>query len=131
MLSMPVTRDERDPLLLPAGGRTLTTCRARSREASAMTVNSRFARPATLAMQLAASLVDVAAQATAIKLPKNRYTPQQDVQLGKEAAAEVRQQYPIIQDERISVYLARLGDRLVAAAPAELKQPVYEYSFTP
>ena len=24
-----------------------------------------------------------------------------------------------------------LGDRLVAAAPAELKQPVYEYSFTP
>ena len=30
---------------------------------------------------------------TAIKLPKNRYTPQQDVELGREAAAEVRQQY--------------------------------------
>jgi len=29
---------------------------------------------------------------TAVKLPKNRYTPQQDVQLGKEAAAEVRKQ---------------------------------------
>jgi Zn-dependent protease with chaperone function len=68
---------------------------------------------------------------TAIKLPKNKFTPQQDVELGREAAAEVRQQYPIIKDERIASYLTRLGDRLVAVAPSELKQPVYEYSFTP
>jgi beta-barrel assembly-enhancing protease len=68
---------------------------------------------------------------TVVKLPKNRFTPQQDVELGREAAAEVRQQYPIIKDERISVYLSALGDRLVAAAPTELKEPVYEYSFTP
>jgi Zn-dependent protease with chaperone function len=68
---------------------------------------------------------------TAIKLPKNKYTPEQDVELGREAAAEIRQQYPIIKDERITTYLATLGDRLVAAAPPELKQPVYEYSFTP
>src|SRR5262245_36724103 len=68
---------------------------------------------------------------TAIKLPKNRYTPEQDVKLGREAAAEIRQQYPVIKDERITGYLTTLGDRLVAAAPAELKQPVYEYSFTP
>jgi Zn-dependent protease with chaperone function len=68
---------------------------------------------------------------TAVKLPKNRYTPEQDVALGREAAAEIRQQYPIIKDERITSYLTRLGDRLVAAAPADLKKPVYEYSFTP
>jgi Zn-dependent protease with chaperone function len=68
---------------------------------------------------------------TVIKLPKNKYTPQQDVELGREAAAEVRQQYPIIKDERINQYLTTLGDRLVAAAPQELNQPVYEYSFTP
>jgi Zn-dependent protease with chaperone function len=68
---------------------------------------------------------------TAIKLPKNKYTPQQDVQLGREAAAEVRKQYPIIKDEKIATYLTALGDRLVAAAPADLKQSVYEYSFTP
>jgi Zn-dependent protease with chaperone function len=68
---------------------------------------------------------------TVIKLPKNKYTPKQDVDLGREAAAEVRKQYPIIEDERIVRYLAAIGDRLVAAAPAELKQPVYEYSFTP
>jgi predicted Zn-dependent protease len=68
---------------------------------------------------------------TVLKLPKNRYTPEQDVQLGREAAAEVRQQYPIIQDERLARYLAKLGDRLVAVAPPELKNPVYEFSFTP
>jgi Zn-dependent protease with chaperone function len=68
---------------------------------------------------------------TVIKLPKNKFTPQQDVQIGREAAAEVRKQYPIISDERIQAYLTQLGDRLVTAAPPELKQPVYEYSFTP
>jgi hypothetical protein len=29
---------------------------------------------------------------TPVKLPKNRYTPQQDVKLGREAAAEIRKQ---------------------------------------
>jgi Zn-dependent protease with chaperone function len=78
----------------------------------------------------AAVSVTVTAQ-TVVKLPKNRFTPQQDVQLGREGAAEVRQQYPIITDERITRYLTEMGDRLVEAAPAELKQQVYEYSFTP
>jgi Zn-dependent protease with chaperone function len=68
---------------------------------------------------------------TVIKLPKNKYTPEQDVELGAKAAAEVRQQYPVIKDEAIAGYLAKLGDRLVAAAPPELNQPVYRYSFTP
>ncbi|HMD36596.1 MAG TPA: M48 family metalloprotease, partial [Vicinamibacterales bacterium] len=68
---------------------------------------------------------------TVIKPPKNKFTPQQDVQLGKEAADEVRKQYPVITDEHIQQYLTRLGDRLVAAAPTDLKQSVYEYSFTP
>ena len=67
---------------------------------------------------------------TAIKLPKNKYTPEQDVRLGREAADQVRRQYPIIRDERISEYLTTLGNRLVAAAPPELNQAVYEYSFT-
>jgi Zn-dependent protease with chaperone function len=68
---------------------------------------------------------------TVVKPPKNRYTPQQDVELGREAAAEVRQQYPVIEDQRIASYLGKLGDRLVAAAPPALKESVFEYSFTP
>jgi predicted Zn-dependent protease len=85
---------------------------------------------AALSVVVSMSVAGVFAQ-TAIKLPKNKFTPQQDVELGREAAAEVRQQYPLIKDERITRYLSRLGDKLVEAAPAELKQPVYEYSFTP
>jgi Zn-dependent protease with chaperone function len=69
--------------------------------------------------------------ATVIKLPKNKYTPEQDVQLGMKGAAEIRRQYPIIQNDSLATYLAGLGERLVANAPAELNQPVYKYSFTP
>jgi beta-barrel assembly-enhancing protease len=95
-----------------------------------MTVTTPSTRALALTFVLSLSVTGVAAQ-TAVKLPKNKYTPQQDVELGREAAAEVRKQYPIIEDERIARYLTALGDRLVAAAPADLKQPVYEYSFTP
>ena len=68
---------------------------------------------------------------TKVTPPKNKYTPEQDVQIGKEAAAEVRQQYPLINDSQIKSYLERMGDRLVDASPAELKKPAFQYSFTP
>ena len=90
-------------------------------------VMPRIALPLLVAA-LSASLVFAQ---TEIKLPKNKYTPEQDVKLGREAAAEVRKEYPVISDARIAKYLSSLGDRLVTAAPAALKQPVYEYSFTP
>ena len=75
-------------------------------------------------------VADAGAQ-TQIKPPKNNFTPQQDVEIGRKAAAEVRQAVPDHQRRRISVYLTKLGDRLVAVAPPELNQKVYEYSFTP
>jgi len=87
------------------------------------------ARAAALAF-VCATAAQVSTQ-TPVELPKNKFTPDEDVKLGREAAAEVRQQFPIITDERITSYLTTLGDRLVAAAPPSLNQPVYEYSFTP
>jgi Zn-dependent protease with chaperone function len=95
-----------------------------------MALKTASRKAAAVALALSVCANGLLAQ-TVIKLPKNRFTPQQDVELGREAAAEVRKQYPIIKDEKIQTYLTTLGDRLVAAAPAELKQPVYEYSFTP
>jgi Zn-dependent protease with chaperone function len=89
-----------------------------------------FRSPAAVIIVLALSVAGVVAQ-TQIKLAKNKYTPQQDVELGRQAAAEVRKQYPIIEDKRIAGYLGKLGDRLVAVAPASLNQSVYQYSFTP
>ena len=93
-------------------------------------IRARSTRAAALILFVSAGTAGVFAQ-TAIKLPKNKFTPQQDVELGREAAAEVRKQYPIIKDEQIASYLKTLGDRLVAAAPPELNLAVYEYSFTP
>jgi Zn-dependent protease with chaperone function len=75
--------------------------------------------------------VHVAAAQTKITPPKNKFSPEQDVQLGREAAAEVRKQYPIITNDALAGYLDRLGRRLVAAAPPELNNPIFEYSFTP
>ena len=95
-----------------------------------MAIRTASTRAAAIAVALSVWASGLVAQ-TAIKLPKNRYTPQQDVELGREAAADVRKQYPVIMDAKIQTYLTTLGDRLVAAAPAELKEPVYEYSCTP
>lgn len=88
-------------------------------------------RPLLAALLVAALGTAVVSTQTAITPPKNKYTPQQDVQLGKEAAAEVRKEYPIISDDLISSYLDRAGRSLVAAAPPNLNNPVFEYSFTP
>jgi len=95
-----------------------------------MATRTSSARVAALLIFVCLAVSALMAQ-TVIKMPKNKYTPEQDVKLGLEAAAEVRQQYPIIQDKRIQDYLTMLGDRLVAVAPAEFKKPVYQYSFTP
>src|SRR5262245_37823361 len=95
-----------------------------------MTIASSSARTAALIISVCLSVTPLLAQ-TVIKLPKNKYTPEQDAQLGREAAAEVMQQYPIIKNDRIASYLTTLGDRLVAVAPAELRQPAYQFSFTP
>jgi hypothetical protein len=82
-------------------------------------------------MVLTLGVLGPALAQTPIKPPRNNYTPEQDVELGLKAAAEVRAQYPVIDNTTITTYLTSLGDRLVAAAPAEFKQPVYQYSFTP
>lgn len=78
---------------------------------------------------LAASL-GLSAQ-TRVEPPKNRYTIEQDVQMGREAAAEVRREYPLIDDPDIDAYLDGLGKRLVAVAPPALNHPQFQYSFTP
>ncbi len=68
---------------------------------------------------------------TKIVPPKNKYSPADDVKIGREAAAEVRKEYPIITDRQIADYMGELGRQLVAAAPPELNRPEFEYSFTP
>jgi Zn-dependent protease with chaperone function len=96
-----------------------------------MAITTASPRMTALMVALSMSITGGLLAQTQIKLPKNRYTPQQDVELGREAAAEVRQQYPVIQDDRISQYFTRLGDLLVESAPNAFKESVFQYSFTP
>jgi predicted Zn-dependent protease len=49
----------------------------------------------------------------------NLFSKDQDVQLGKESAAEVRKKMPVIQDAFLTDYVNRVGKRLAAAQEAE------------
>jgi hypothetical protein len=80
------------------------------------------------ALMLASSLVSAQ---TKITPPKNSYTPAQDVELGQQAAAEARQQLPILRDDGVTSYLEDIGRRLTTAIPADLKRPEFRYTFEP
>ena len=47
----------------------------------------------------------------------NLFTPQQDIEMGRQSAAEVAQQVPLLRDERIVNYVRQLGARLAERAP--------------
>jgi Zn-dependent protease with chaperone function len=66
---------------------------------------------------------------TKITPPKNKYSPQDDVKLGREAAAQVEQQLPLLSDDNVTSYVSDVGQRLVAAIPAELRHPEFRYTF--
>ena len=77
---------------------------------------------------LAASLAVVSAQ-TKVTPPANKYSVQEDVKLGQDAAREARRQLPLLRDERVESYVEQLGERLVAAIPADQRHPGFKYTF--
>src|SRR6266700_5245124 len=66
---------------------------------------------------------------TKITYHGNRYTPQDDVKVGRQAAAEAERQLPILRDEEVTAYLESVGQRLVAAIPEEFRHPEFRYYF--
>jgi hypothetical protein len=66
---------------------------------------------------------------TQIKLHGNKFKPQEDVRLGRQAAAEAEQQFPLLRDGEVSSYVERVGQRLVAAIPPEFQHPEFHYYF--
>jgi hypothetical protein len=66
---------------------------------------------------------------TRIERHGNSYTPEQDVELGRQAAAEVRRQMPLLNDGRTDDFVERIGERLVDEIPAEFDEPAFRYSF--
>jgi beta-barrel assembly-enhancing protease len=85
-------------------------------------------RPAPTLIAVALSAALLAAQ-TRVVVPENKYKPSEDVKLGREAAAEVEKQLPVMRDDEVTSYIEGIGERLVAAIPSELRHPEFRYYF--
>lgn len=87
-------------------------------------------RSKTLVLSLLFTCVaGVASAQTVITAPKNKYSLAQDVQLGREAAAQADKELPILRDPQTTAYLERIGRRLLDAAPAQFQHPEFRYTF--
>jgi predicted Zn-dependent protease len=80
------------------------------------------------ATALSASVVCLGAQ-TRITPPANKYSVQDDVKLGREAAGQARQQLPIMKDDAVTSYVEELGRRLERVIPSDLRHPEFQYTF--
>lgn len=66
---------------------------------------------------------------TKITYHSNKYSPQDDVKLGRQAAVEAEQQLPLLRDPEVSDYVSRVGNRLVASIPSEFQHREFQYYF--
>jgi len=66
---------------------------------------------------------------TRVKLAKNKYKIQQDVEIGNKYSQQVEQQMPVLNDAEATRYIQDVGRRLVNAIPREFQQPAFNYRF--
>ena len=66
---------------------------------------------------------------TKITFHSNKSSVQDDVKLGRQAAAEAEQQLPLLRDREVEDYVSRVGNRLVAAIPSEFQHREFQYYF--
>ena len=69
--------------------------------------------------------VSAYADRTQLKPGFNLFSPEQDVEMGRQVAQEAEQQLPILNNRQAEDYLNRLGRQLAARAPGEK----YPYQF--
>src|SRR5919106_3028862 len=85
-------------------------------------------RAAAAAVALFTSVSFVFGQ-TKIVAPDNKYSVQDDVKAGREAAQQVEEQLPILRDDGIDDYVERVGQRLVGSIPNEFRHQQFRYEF--
>src|SRR5215831_2421092 len=87
-----------------------------------------------LSMLSAAALLSAAAptsQGTKIVAPKNKYKLSDDVQAGREAAAQVTKQMPLLpKNGDVDSYVERVGQYLAQSIPQEFTHPEFHYEFS-
>jgi beta-barrel assembly-enhancing protease len=66
---------------------------------------------------------------TRVSMPKNKYSVQDDIKVGRDAARQVEQQMPILNDYEATNYVQRVGQRLADSIPAEFQHPEFQYTF--
>jgi predicted Zn-dependent protease len=87
-------------------------------------INNRRGRLAALALTLA--LVPAMAEAqTRVKPGMNMFSVQQDVEIGRQSAAQVERQLPMVRNSTVQNYVNGIGQKLAAAAPG----PDFNYRF--
>src|ERR1041384_7989172 len=82
-----------------------------------------------LACALFVSAAMLTAAQTKITPPKTKYSIQDDIKLGQEAAAQAKKELPMMTDERVDQYIEGIGARLVTAIPPEFQHPEFKYTF--
>jgi Zn-dependent protease with chaperone function len=66
---------------------------------------------------------------TKINYHSNKFSVQDDVKLGRQAAAEAERQFPVMRDEEVASYVERVGQRLVRSIPAQFQHREFSYYF--
>jgi len=66
---------------------------------------------------------------TKITAPRNKYSLDDDVKLGREAAAEVVKELPLLNDQPLEDYAEAIGRTLAAAVPTEFRHAPFRYTF--
>jgi beta-barrel assembly-enhancing protease len=85
-------------------------------------------RRATVASTLCLLCVSLAlAERTQLKPPWNMYSPQTDVQVGRQAAQQMERRLPLCNDPKVDQYLTQLGLKLAAKLPTRGVQYPWEF----
>ncbi|MEO8217251.1 MAG: M48 family metallopeptidase [Acidobacteriota bacterium] len=82
-------------------------------------------RPIFVLMLVAALTTSVADAQTKVNPGFNMFSPEQDVEIGQQSAAEVDRQMPILNDSQVQAYVNRIGERLAKNAGG----PNFPYTF--
>jgi len=70
---------------------------------------------------------DASAQRTQLKPGWNKFSPQEDINLGKRAATDAEKQLPLCNAPKVDAYLTQLGTRLAQKLPADGVQYPFEF----
>jgi beta-barrel assembly-enhancing protease len=96
-------------------------------------MKNRFMRPQALIAWIALVAMSVMPLSifaqTQIKYHSNKYSVQDDVKLGRQAAQEAESQFPLLRDNEVEDYVERVGRRLVSSIPSQFQHPEFQYYF--